>query len=75
MVNYRLSWILFFHAKTFAGLVLRVGCSFWLDPTLSISPKPRFPKVLSRKHMCHAWDLGTGCPCEVVSLNFHALNG
>ena len=48
--------------------ILRDLRGFLLDPTLYTSPKPRLQKVLP----C---DLGLGTPCEVVSPNFHALNG
>jgi len=27
------------------------------------------------RHSCHTWDAGLGTLCEVLSLNFHALNG
>ena len=42
----------------FAGVVLRVGSSFWLHPTLNTSPKPDLQKMLPCKHPCHTWDLG-----------------
>ena len=46
----------------FVRLVLRVGCSFWLDPTLNTSPMSYL-------------GLGTWNPCEVVSPNFRDFNG
>ena len=51
------------------GLVLRVGPSFFLDPTLNTSRKRHLQKVLSCGHPCHTWDLGLGTLCEVVSPN------
>ena len=54
-----------FMQKRSSGLVLRVGFSVLLDP----SPEPHVQKVMPCRHPCHTWD-----PCEVVSLNFHALN-
>ena len=41
-----------FYAKIFTGLVLRVGSSFLLDPTLNTPPKPHFQKVPCG-HPCH----------------------
>ena len=64
-----------FYTKLYTGLVFKVGFSFMLDPALNISPKPQLQKVLSCRHLCHTWDWGLGTPCEVVSPNFHALNG
>ena len=61
--------------KKISGLVLRVGLSKKLDPTLNTSPEPHLQQVLLCRHPCHNWDLGLGTPCEVVSHNFHALNG
>ena len=55
--------------------MLRVESSFLLDPTLNTSPKPHLQKVLWCRHPCHTWDLELGTPYEVVSPNFHALNG
>ena len=50
---------------------------FWLlvDPTLNTCPKGHLPKLLPHRHPCHTWDLEFGIPNEVVSPNFHALNG
>ena len=39
-----------FCVKTFVRLVLRVGSSFLLKPTLNTSLKPHFQKVLSCRH-------------------------
>ena len=61
--------------KRILGLVLQVGSSFLLNPTLNTSPKPHLQEVLPYRHPCHTWDLALGIPCEVVSPNFHALNG
>ena len=55
--------------------MLRVGSSFLLDPTLNMSAKHHLAKVLPCRHSCHTWDLGLGTLCEVVSPNFHILNG
>ena len=49
-----------FYAKIFAGLGLRVGYSFFLDPTCNTSPKPHLQKALPGRHPCHSWDLGFG---------------
>ena len=54
-------------------LVLRVGSSFFPDPTPNTSPEPHLQIMLPRGHPCHTWDLELGTPCEVVSPNFHAL--
>ena len=67
------SWL--FYGQIFLGLVLRVGSSFLLVPTLNTSPKPYLQIVLWCRHPCHTWDLEHGTLCEVVSPNFHALNG
>ena len=67
------SWL--YYAQIFAQLGLSVGCSFWLNPTRNTSPKPHLQKVLPCRHPCHCWDLGLGTLCEMVSPNFHALNG
>ena len=53
-----ISWL--FYIKIFSGLVLGVGSSFLLDPTLNTSPKPHLQKVLPCGHSCHTWDLGLG---------------
>ena len=50
-------------------------CSFLLDPTLNTSPKPRLQKVLPSRHLCHTRALGFGTLCDMVSPNFHDLNG
>ena len=47
----------------------------WLDPTLNTSPKPYLVKCRHAGIHCHIWDLGLGVPCEVVSLDFHGING
>ena len=66
------SWL--FYTKIISRLVLRVGSSFLLDPSLNTSPKPRIQKC------CHVGihvipgTLRLGTPCEVVNPNFHALN-
>jgi hypothetical protein len=39
-----------FYAKKFAGLVLKVGSTFLLDPTLNTIPKPHLQKVLPCRH-------------------------
>jgi hypothetical protein len=46
------------YAKTFTGLVLRVGSSFMLGPILNTSPEPHLQKMLPCRHPCHTWDLG-----------------
>ena len=61
--------------KKIVGLVLRVGTTFLLGPTLNTSPEPHLQKVLPCGHPCHTWDLGLGTPCEVASPTFYALNG
>ena len=45
-------------------LVLRVGSSFFLVPTLNTCPKPCLTRVLPCKHPCHNWDLGLEIPCD-----------
>ena len=77
MVYFHWSWILIILCKLSSGdlLVLRVGSSFLLNPTLNTSPKPHPRKVLPCKHPCHTSDLGLGTPCEVVRPNFHVING
>ena len=67
------SWL--FWAKTCAGVVLRVGSSFLLDPLSTQVPSLNVQKVLPCRPPCHTWDLGLGTPCEIVSPNFQALNG
>jgi hypothetical protein len=57
------------------GLVLRVRCSFVLDPIMSAGLKPHPWKVLPCKHPCHIGDLRLGTSCAVKSPNFCALNG
>ena len=64
-----------FYAKLFVGLMLGVGSSFLLNPTLDTSAKSHLQKVLSYRHPCHTWNLGLGTTCEMVSPNFHPLNG
>ena len=49
--------------------------SFFMDPTLNTSPEPHIPKGWMCRHPCHTWDLGLGTPWEMVSPNFHDLNG
>ena len=66
-------WLIY--AKIFARLGLRVGFSFVLDPTRNTSPKPHLQKAPRCRQPCHSWDFGLGTMCEVVSPNFHALNG
>ena len=63
------------YAKIFMGLVLRVGSRFLLDPTLNTNPKALPSKVLSCRQLWHTQDLGLGTTCEVISPNYHALNG
>ena len=46
--------------KHLSGLVLRVGSSFLLEPTLNTSPKSHLQKSLPCRHPCHTWDLGLG---------------
>ena len=46
------SWI----CKIFAGVVLTIGSSFLLGPTLDTSPKPHLQKVLLCRHPCYTWD-------------------
>jgi hypothetical protein len=62
------------YTKVFAGLVLRVGSSFLLNPTLDTHLKLHLQKVLPCRYPCHIWDPGLGTMCEVISPNFHALN-
>jgi hypothetical protein len=50
------SWL--FCAKIITILVLRVGSSFLLIPTLNTSPEPYLQKVLPCRHPCHTCDLG-----------------
>jgi hypothetical protein len=52
-----------------------MGLSVLLNPTLNTSHELHLQKVLLYGHLYHAWDLGPGTLCEVVSPNFHALNG
>ena len=52
-----------------------LGLIFLLDPTLNAGPKLQLHKGLPCRHPCHTWDCGLGTLCEVVSPNFHALNG
>ena len=66
-------WFLFI--KSGSWLVWRVGSSFLLNPTFNTSPKTHLQTMLLHKHPCHTWDTWFGIPCEVVSPNFHALNG
>ena len=40
------------------GLVLRIGSSFLLNPTLTTSHEPCLHKMLPCGHPCHTWDLG-----------------
>ena len=67
------SWL--YSAKIFAELELRVWSSFLLYASPNTSPSPHLQKELSCMHPCHTWNLRLGNPCEVVSPNFHALNG
>ena len=70
----------YFMQKKHAGLVLRVGSIFLVNPTLKLdltlntSPNPHLWNVLSWRCPCHTWDLGLGTTCAVVSSNFHAIN-
>ena len=66
------SWLLY--AKVYAGLVLWVGSSFLLNPTLNTHLKPHLQIALPCRYPCHIWDLGLGTPCDVINPNFHALN-
>ena len=43
--------------------------------TLNTTSEPHLQKVLPCEHPCHTWDLRLGTMCEVVSPNFHNLNG
>ena len=61
-------WLIY--AQMFASLGLRVGSSFLLDPTLNTSPKTHVQNI-----GVMSYKLGFRTPCEVVSPNFHALNG
>ena len=65
----------YFMQKKITGLLLRVGSSFLFDQALNTSPNLTSEKMLPRRHPCYNWDFGLGTPCEVVSPNFHALNG
>ena len=65
-----------FYAKLFMVLVLRVGSSFLLDPTLHTSPKPHLQKNVAMWVSLSYLGLRTWDPtCTVVSPNCHALNG
>ena len=75
MVNYHKSRILIISGQIFKGLVLVVGYSFWLHPTLNTSPEHCLQKVFPCRHPCHAWEQGLGTQCEVISPNLHAVNG
>ena len=50
----------YFMRNVFEQLVLRVGSSFWLNPTLNASPKPHLQNMLSCWHPCHTWDQDLG---------------
>ena len=56
------SWLIF------AGLVLRVGSSFLLDPTLNLGPKAHLQKVLPSRHLCHT-SCWPWCNSKCVLLN------
>lgn len=51
---------LLLYAQIFARLVLRVGSSFLLYPTLNTSPELRLQELLPCRHPCHAYDIGLG---------------
>ena len=74
-VKYDSYWHLYYFTQKILGLVLQVGSSFLLNPTINTSPMPHLQKVLPCRHPCHTWALGLGTPCEVASPNFHALCG
>jgi hypothetical protein len=59
-ISINVRWSLLFYAYKFSGLVLRVGISFVLDPTLNTSLKPHLQKVQPCRHPCHTWDFGLG---------------
>ena len=63
------------YAEVFAGLGLRVGSSFLARPHSQHKSQASSSNVLSCRHPCHSWDWGFGVPCEVVSSNFHVLDG
>ena len=46
-----------------------------VGPTLNTSPKPHSKKTIPCRYPCYTWDLRFGTPREVVSPNFHVLNG
>jgi hypothetical protein len=52
------TWSWLFYVKMLTQLVLRVGSSCSLNPTLSTSPKPYLQKVLPCRHPWDTWDLG-----------------
>ena len=57
--------------KCFAGLVLEVESNFLSNPTSQRKvPSLTSKKNVTSRHPCRTWD-----PCEVVSPEFHALNG
>ena len=45
------------------------------QPNSNTSPNPHLQKVLQCRMPCHTWESWLGIMCEVVSRNFHALNG
>ena len=52
-----------------------LGLAFCSTQLATQVPNLTSKKVLPCRHPCHSWDLGLGAMCEVVSPNFHALNG
>jgi hypothetical protein len=62
ILNYALNSLkvefLLFYANNLR-IVLRIGSSFLLDPTLNTSPKPRLQTMLPSRHQCHTLELRT----------------
>ena len=54
-------------------LCWELGLAFCSTQLSTQVPSLTFKKCCRRP--CHAWDLGLGTMCEVVSPNFHDLNG
>ena len=70
-------WIWFVYVQVVSSLYYAEphGTCWESRSTLNTSSKPHLQKVLPCRYSCHTWDLGLGAPCEVISPNFHALNG
>ena len=72
-INKSGSWL--FRTQILAGVVLKVGSSFLLDPIPNTSPELRLQKVLSCRYPCHTWDLGLGTPCDPTLSYSWVLDG